>query len=174
VVYLRAGQTSLPRTCASLYELGHHVDQLCTEWRIYWANPSHQTIHQSLTSLVVWLISHQPAVVFSQSKLATNNQPTLLFLSEQTCTSHDIYLGTLSRIFPRNTSHDIYFFCTNLHPNILFLGANYFGKQNKAMRRVIWTHAINTVVLLIIFFQKNNLNLTMFYTYLLNKTSSHI
>jgi hypothetical protein len=28
-----------------------------------------------ITSLFVWLISHQPAVVFSQSKLATNNQP---------------------------------------------------------------------------------------------------
>jgi hypothetical protein len=29
--------------------------------------------------LFVWLISHQPAVLFSQNKPATNNQPTLLF-----------------------------------------------------------------------------------------------
>jgi hypothetical protein len=29
--------------------------------------------------LFVWLISHQPAVLFSQNKLATSNQPTVLF-----------------------------------------------------------------------------------------------
>jgi hypothetical protein len=28
---------------------------------------------------VAWLISHQPAVLFSQNKPATNNQPTVLF-----------------------------------------------------------------------------------------------
>jgi hypothetical protein len=27
----------------------------------------------------VWLISHQPAVLFSQNKLAISNQPTTLF-----------------------------------------------------------------------------------------------
>jgi hypothetical protein len=27
----------------------------------------------------VWLISHQPALLFSQNKSATNNQPTVLF-----------------------------------------------------------------------------------------------
>jgi hypothetical protein len=32
-----------------------------------------------LTALFVWLISHQPAVLFSQNKPATSNQPTVLF-----------------------------------------------------------------------------------------------
>jgi hypothetical protein len=31
------------------------------------------------TSLFVWLISHQPAVFFSQNKPATSNQPAVLF-----------------------------------------------------------------------------------------------
>jgi hypothetical protein len=31
------------------------------------------------TPLFAWLISHQPAVLFSQSKPATSNQPTVLF-----------------------------------------------------------------------------------------------
>jgi hypothetical protein len=30
-------------------------------------------------ALFVWLISHQPAVLFSQNKLAISNQPTVLF-----------------------------------------------------------------------------------------------
>jgi hypothetical protein len=30
-------------------------------------------------SLFAWLISHQPAVLFSQNKPATSNQPALLF-----------------------------------------------------------------------------------------------
>jgi hypothetical protein len=30
-------------------------------------------------SLFAWLISHQPAVLFSQNKSATSNQPTVLF-----------------------------------------------------------------------------------------------
>jgi hypothetical protein len=30
-------------------------------------------------TLLAWLISHQPAVLFSQNKPATNNQPTVLF-----------------------------------------------------------------------------------------------
>jgi hypothetical protein len=30
-------------------------------------------------SLFVWLISHQPAVLFSQNKPATSNQPAVLF-----------------------------------------------------------------------------------------------
>jgi hypothetical protein len=31
------------------------------------------------SALFVWLISHQPAVLFSQNKSATSNQPTVLF-----------------------------------------------------------------------------------------------
>jgi hypothetical protein len=30
-------------------------------------------------ALLAWLISHQPAVLFSQNKPATSNQPTVLF-----------------------------------------------------------------------------------------------
>jgi hypothetical protein len=30
-------------------------------------------------SLFAWLISHQPAVLFSQNKSATGNQPAVLF-----------------------------------------------------------------------------------------------
>jgi hypothetical protein len=32
-----------------------------------------------LLTLFAWLISHQPAVLFSQNKPATSNQPTVLF-----------------------------------------------------------------------------------------------
>jgi hypothetical protein len=39
-------------------------------------------------ALFVWIISHQPAVLFSQSKTAITNQPAVFFLSEQTSTSH--------------------------------------------------------------------------------------
>jgi hypothetical protein len=31
------------------------------------------------SALFAWLISHQPAVLFSQNKPATSNQPTVLF-----------------------------------------------------------------------------------------------
>jgi hypothetical protein len=37
--------------------------------------------------LFVWLISHQPAVLFYQNKTATSNQPTIFF-SQQISTSH--------------------------------------------------------------------------------------
>jgi hypothetical protein len=42
-------------------------------------------------ALFAWLISHQPTVLFSQNKPATNNQPepaSSTLLSEQTSTSH--------------------------------------------------------------------------------------
>jgi hypothetical protein len=32
-----------------------------------------------LVALFVWLISHQPVVLFSQNKPATSNQPAVLF-----------------------------------------------------------------------------------------------
>jgi hypothetical protein len=32
-----------------------------------------------ILSLFAWLISHQPAVLFSQNKPATSNQPAVLF-----------------------------------------------------------------------------------------------
>jgi hypothetical protein len=43
---------------------------------------------EQITALFVWLISHQPAVLFSQNKPATNNQSARsIFLSEQISTS---------------------------------------------------------------------------------------
>jgi hypothetical protein len=36
------------------------------------------------TSLFVWLISHQPSVLFSQNKSAISNQPTVLFSQNKT------------------------------------------------------------------------------------------
>jgi hypothetical protein len=33
----------------------------------------------NINALFAWLISHQPAVLFSQNKSATSNQPTVLF-----------------------------------------------------------------------------------------------
>jgi hypothetical protein len=40
--------------------------------------------------LFVWLISHQPTVLFSQNKSATSNQPTVLFFQNKSApaTSH--------------------------------------------------------------------------------------
>jgi hypothetical protein len=35
--------------------------------------------NNSIYALFAWLISHQPAVLFSQNKPATSNQPTVLF-----------------------------------------------------------------------------------------------
>jgi hypothetical protein len=34
-------------------------------------------------ALFVWLISHQPAVLFSQNKPATSNQPAVLFFQNK-------------------------------------------------------------------------------------------
>jgi hypothetical protein len=35
--------------------------------------------YMTLHALFAWLISHQPTVLFSQNKSATNNQPAVLF-----------------------------------------------------------------------------------------------
>jgi hypothetical protein len=40
---------------------------------------SEQAFKQAVNALFVWLISHQPAVLFSQNKPATSNQPAVLF-----------------------------------------------------------------------------------------------
>jgi hypothetical protein len=45
--------------------------------------PHHPSIQQAgrppTVSLFAWLISHQPAVLFSHNKSATSNQPAVLF-----------------------------------------------------------------------------------------------
>jgi hypothetical protein len=40
---------------------------------------ANQRLGKETTTLFAWLISHQPAVFFSQNKPATSNQPTILF-----------------------------------------------------------------------------------------------
>jgi hypothetical protein len=42
------------------------------------------------SALFVWLISHQPAVLFSQNKPAASNQPTIFFSQNKSAsaTSH--------------------------------------------------------------------------------------
>jgi hypothetical protein len=42
-------------------------------------SPEQIFISQRTDALFVWLISHQPAVLFSQNKPATSNQPAVLF-----------------------------------------------------------------------------------------------
>jgi hypothetical protein len=44
----------------------------------YFADLIYPTFYQSNT-LFAWLISHQPAVLFSQNKPTTSNQPTVFF-----------------------------------------------------------------------------------------------
>jgi ABC-type nickel/cobalt efflux system permease component RcnA len=39
------------------------------------------------SALFAWLISHQPAVLFSHNKPATSNQPTVLFCQNRPATS---------------------------------------------------------------------------------------
>jgi hypothetical protein len=39
----------------------------------------HSPFGDQLFSMFVWLISHQPAVFFSQNKPVTSNQPAVLF-----------------------------------------------------------------------------------------------
>jgi hypothetical protein len=36
-------------------------------------------VHHETNALFAWLISHQPAVLFSHNKPATSNQPSVLF-----------------------------------------------------------------------------------------------
>jgi hypothetical protein len=40
---------------------------------------SSQITSDSANALFAWLISHQPALLFSQNKPTTSNQPTVLF-----------------------------------------------------------------------------------------------
>jgi hypothetical protein len=43
------------------------------------ATSNHDAARLSASSLFAWLISHQPAVLFSHNKPATSNQPAVLF-----------------------------------------------------------------------------------------------
>jgi hypothetical protein len=44
-------------------------------------------VDSSTPDLFAWLISHQPAVLFSQNKSATSNQPTVLFSQNKPATA---------------------------------------------------------------------------------------
>jgi hypothetical protein len=43
---------------------------------------------EKLTHLFAWLISHQPAVLFSQNKPATGNQPAVFLSQNKPATDH--------------------------------------------------------------------------------------
>jgi hypothetical protein len=60
-----------PRPCTSAHTTTHIFGGRCKQaW--------------NRTTLFAWLISHQPAVLFSQNKPATNNQPAVLFSQNKT------------------------------------------------------------------------------------------
>jgi hypothetical protein len=64
------------------------LGQLCADPKnISFLVNSHGKDQLASCGLFAWLISHQPAVLFSQNKPATSNQPAVL-LSEQISTSH--------------------------------------------------------------------------------------
>jgi hypothetical protein len=73
----------LPHTCfrKALQYLQIH-SSYASHGRQCWVT-LHTAGWQFTSTLFVWLISHQPAVLFSQNKPATSNEPTILFLSEQ-------------------------------------------------------------------------------------------
>jgi hypothetical protein len=59
------------------------------------------------SALFAWLISHQPAVLFSRNKPASSNQAKVLFLSEQTSTSRQppaIRTGRRRALLPATTT----------------------------------------------------------------------
>jgi hypothetical protein len=49
---------------------------------------SSQITSDSANALFAWLISHQPALLFSQNKPTTSNQPTVLFSQNKPTTSN--------------------------------------------------------------------------------------
>jgi hypothetical protein len=52
--------------------------------------------------LFVWLISHQPAVLFSQSKPATSNQPTVLFSHNKSAPAISHQPNEQAELFPKS------------------------------------------------------------------------
>jgi hypothetical protein len=44
-------------------------------------------LFREANALFVWLISHEPAVLFSQNKPATSNQPTVLFSQKKSASA---------------------------------------------------------------------------------------
>jgi hypothetical protein len=64
-----------------------------------------------IRALFAWLISHQSAVLFSQNKPTSSNQPTVLFLSEQTSHQPSEHADDLFDRFPRaRPRHSFFFF----------------------------------------------------------------
>jgi hypothetical protein len=71
-------------------------------------------VTHDLSALFVWLISHQPAVLFSQNKSAISNQPAVLFSQNKSapaisyqpnehapCWCFLEVISFLSNVFPR-------------------------------------------------------------------------
>jgi hypothetical protein len=66
------------RLLVELYSPVPHQDKMCGQ-----NVPVNRTIRLPTNALFVWLISHRPAVLFSQNKSASS-----IFLSEHISTSH--------------------------------------------------------------------------------------
>jgi hypothetical protein len=68
--------------CGNKSESLYHIIVECPWAKFFWAEVKKLTggkIPAFILALFVWLIHHQPAVLFSQNKQATSNQPTVLF-----------------------------------------------------------------------------------------------
>jgi hypothetical protein len=60
----------MEQACAAIYHAQFVQDS---------NDSSASIVHMGTCALFAWLISNQPAVLFSQNKSATSNQPTVLF-----------------------------------------------------------------------------------------------
>jgi hypothetical protein len=89
-------------------------------------NPRGTSPYQKTNSLFARLISHQPAVLFSQNEPATSNQPqpaSSTLLSEQTSTSHQPpanRTGCKLVVYPSTDSNQITTGALSLQTNCLW------------------------------------------------------
>jgi hypothetical protein len=71
-------------------------------------------LSRQTNTLFAWLISHQPAVLFSQNKPAINNQPAVLFSQNKPATSQTNRLQTAMQSF-NGVSYPFYIFSVLTH-----------------------------------------------------------
>jgi hypothetical protein len=65
--------------------------------------------------MFVWLISHQPAVLFSQNKPATSNQPTVLFSQKKSAPATNQQYFSLGTNQPPTISQQYFSLRKNQH-----------------------------------------------------------
>jgi hypothetical protein len=65
--------------------------------------------------MFVWLISHQPAVLFSQNKPATSNQPTVLFSQKKSAPASNQQYFSLGTNQPPAISQQYFSLRKNQH-----------------------------------------------------------